>query len=524
LRFNRLRAGIRLLRNDRGAALVIVLGVLFALSLIALASFEAAESEKTIVGNKAKRTQAFLAAEAGMARADYVLSQNPYQTSADTLTGLINSDTLLPNARFRLAMDSTLPRRKVIALGFAGEAQSGIQVQYEHGRNRRSIWNNALFAGHGNDGRTLSGTLEIHGSVHVLGDGEPFVDANSNGVWDAGESYTDVNHDSSYDAPTDPDSLALDLSSGASYLSNNYAGLHGMFVPRLPALPTASYGGESVATLGAELRVDHGEVALSGGADIGQANSPGGSPAHKETFDATFVSDGYAGDPNASVYSDNGHANPYDFADNPPDMPDLDAQYTDPFGTNYPSYMAYLKANALVVSDSLVLRLGTPIPLMSSGHGSLYMDAAGNIQASGIIYVEGDFKIADGPGDFLYDGRFTIVSEGDMVLDEDLMSKQTFATNDVAGLISHGDIRIGTVTNEDPEFNAAIFAQEEIHVITRTAHVAGAMVSNHVRADYPLQIYEVPALAENLPPGMPGTKGIPPVAWRKVPRSWVELE
>jgi hypothetical protein len=517
--------GIKRLRGDRGAALVIVLGVLFALSLLSLASFEASENEKTIVGNKARRTQAFLAAEAGMARADFVLSQNPLQTSADTLTSLINADTLLPNAHFRLAMDSTLPRRKVIALGFAGDGQSGIQVQYEHGRNRRSIWNNALFAGHGKDGRILSGTLEIHGSVHILGDGEPFVDANANGVWDSGETYTDVNHDSSYAPPIDPDSVALDLSSGASYLSNNYGALHGMFAPRLPPLPVTTYGGETVETLGAELRVANGKVKLSGAGDIGQANTTGGSPATKETFDAVYASDGYVGAaPDLSIHSDNGHANPYDFDASPPAMPDLDAQYTDEYGTNYPSYMAYLKAHALVVPDSLVFQLGTAIPLMSSGHGSLSLDAAGNVQATGIIYVEGDFKTADGPGDFYYDGRFTIVSEGDMLLDEDLMSKDAFATNDVAGLISHGEIRIGTVTNEDPEFNAAIFAQEEIRVLTRTTHVAGAIVTNAVRADYPLQIYEVPALADNLPPGLPGTKGIPPVAWRMVPRSWVELQ
>jgi hypothetical protein len=37
-------------------------------------------------------------------------------------------------------------------------------------------------------------------------------------------------------------------------------------------------------------------------------------------------------------------------------------------------------------------------------------------------------------------------------------------------------------------------------------------------------IFQVPALARNLPPSMPGAADVDAFAWRRVPRSWVELK
>ena len=513
------------LRSERGAALVVVLGVLFALSLLSLAAVQTTENEMTIVGNKARRTQAFLAAEGGMARAQYIFRQNPLTTAADSLLDLMNADTVLGMSHFRLAMDSTLPRRRVIALGYSAEGQSGIQVLYEHGANRDNIWNNAIFTGHGNDGHTIVGPAEIHGSAHFLGGGETYVDANLNGVWDFGEPYQDANHDGAYDPPIHPDSSALDLTSAGNYLRNDYSGMIGTLASRVPALETTVYGTETVNTLSAELRVQHGRVALLGSDNVGAENSIGGVPAVKETYDAVYVTDGYSGDsPSGSVHSDNGYGSPYDLSRDPPEMPNLDDPFTDSFGNNHPTYMAYLKANALVVSDSLRIELGTSIPLMSSGFGSLSVDAAGNIDGSGIIYVEGNFTVADGPGDFYYDGRFTIVAEGDVILDEDLLSKGEFGTNDALGVVTPGSVRIGTVTNDEPELMMALFAQESVRVETRRTHVAGTIVSNHIQLDTTLESFQVPALTDNMPPGMPGTLAKPARAWRQVPRSWVEFD
>ena len=63
--------------------------------------------------------------------------------------------------------------------------------------------------------------------------------------------------------------------------------------------------------------------------------------------------------------------------DQTPEMPNLDLPYTDEFGVNYPSYMDYLRANALVISGNLELEYGQPVPLQASGNGSISMDSTG---------------------------------------------------------------------------------------------------------------------------------------------------
>jgi len=70
----------------------------------------------------------------------------------------------------------------------------------------------------------------------------------------------------------------------------------------------------------------------------------------------------------------------------------------------------------------------------------------------------------------------------------------------------------------------ALFAQEGVRVETKRTHVAGTIVSNHIQLDSTLESFQVPALTDNMPPGMPGTFAKPAKAWRQVPRSWVELD
>jgi len=509
------------LRSRRGAALIIVLSVLLALSLLALASVGTTHTELSITGSSTRRTQSLLAAEAGMARADFVLVSSPGITAAAPLLSAINSDTMLPNASFQVAMDSTLPRRKVISLGRAGDGLAGVQALYEYGINRRNPWNNAVFIGAGDNGRPILGELVVHGPVHLVGAGETFEDDNSNGVWDSGEAFADFNHDGSYDPPVSPDSVAWSLS-GTSAVLSHMAGMPGKIAPQMPAPEYVTFGSEALRTLHSELRVAHGQVQLEAGPQAGEANSTGGSPAYKETLDGVYVEDGFTGgSPSGSVHSDNGWANGYDLG-SAPEVPSLDAPYTDSYGVEHDSYMEYLRSRSLVLTGDLELRSGVSMPLQSSGFGSISMNSSGQILGSGIIYVEGDIRLLDF-GDLEYDGTFTLVSEGDVVIDEDLIPKDAFVTNDVIGILSHGEIRLGG-TSDQPEVAAALYAQERIHVLNASTFIAGATVSNQFRADQPTHVYFVPGLAENLPPGLPTPGGLPGRVWRQVPRSWVELE
>lgn len=505
---------------QRGAALITALTILLALSLLGIMTVERSDTEMTIAGNKSRKTQAFLAAEAGLARADFIMNSYPTVLQADSLMCLINSDSILPNASFCVMMDSALPRRRVISTGFSGSGEGGIQVIYEHRSNPRNIWSNAVFAGHGNDGLSIKGKVAVAGSMHVLGDGEPFTDANGNGLWDAGETYTDVNHDGAYDSPLTPASVALDMT-GSTTLRNSYASIPAVLTTRLPALPTVSFGGETIQSVSSELRVRHGNVSLSGNAKVGQPNVVGGTPAVKETFDAVYVNDGFSGGAAADgVSSDNGWESLYDLEGEPPVMPNLDLPYTDAQGNAYPSYMQYLRAHALIIAGDLNLKASQAIPLLSSGNGSLSMDGSGNLQASGVIYVEGNVNILSGQA-ILYDGRFTIVSSGNITIDADFLSKGTFAVDDVAGLVTPHRIQLGSNASLITVMGA-FFAQEEV-ASSKRADVAGSLVSNHFGATEIPNVYQVPALIDFLPPRLPGVTDAPIRVWHIVPRSWVEL-
>lgn len=501
--------------------MLIVLLILFALSLLALATIHTSDTDMTIAGNHTKRTQAFLAAEAGMARADYILSSNPDMTNRDSLTAQINDDTLLPNAHFRVSMGNTLPQRQVVATGVSNPGEAVIQVEYRHRLNPYNIWNNAIFAGHGQNGNSIGGNVGVHGSVHILGDGEPFTDSNGDGNWDIGEPYTDANHDGAYDPPLDPATAALDMT-GTATLSNNYSGLPAVLASRTPTLPTYDYQGESVQSIESELRVKNGNVILDGNAKVGQPNATGGSPAIKEQMDGVYVTDGFSGSSaSAGVFSDNGYTNGYDLGDLPVKMPNLDAPYTDSLGVTHASYMSYLRSNALVIPGNLTIQSGVAVAPIANAFGSVSVDALGNMTISGVVYVEGNVVVQGGSA-VKYDGRFTLVSEGDTHINTDFYSKDMFPTDDVAGVISYGRIELGTAGGAAQlNLQGAFFAQEEV-INGKQNNLTGSIVGNYFSMSQVPNIFQVPSLVDNLPPGMPGGEVYRRIWWR-VARSWVEL-
>lgn len=506
--------------DSRGAVLLITLAILLTLSVIALVSVKTSETEMSIAGNDVKRTQALLAAEAGIANTENIFRTYPKQINADTLMAWINAASSLPNTSFRVAMESGLPVRNVIALGKSQTAEAAVQVTYRYAANPYNIWNNAIFAGHGQDGVSIRGNTGVHGSVHILGNGEPYIDANGNGKWDAGEPYTDANRDGGYDRPMLPTEPALSLT-GTANISNNYNGLSATLASRLPPITTSTYAGETVQSLMAELRVQHGQVVLDGSANVGEPNVAGGSPAIKETMDATWVSDGYTGSAaTGSVFSDNGFEEAYDMEDRGVKMPNLDEPYTDPMGASYTTYMAYLKSKAVVVNGNLKIECGVMRSGISAGTNSLSIDALGNITANGTIYVTGNIEIV-GACPVKYDGRFTLVSEGDVLVDADFYSKGTFPTDDVAGVISHGKLLLGDKSSQ-LKLAGAIFAQQEV-ITNKQTQLAGTIVSNYFNMTQVPNIFQVPGLAGNLPPYMPGGDDVYAYAWLRVPKSWTEL-
>lgn len=387
-----------------------------------------------------------------------------------------------------------------------------------------SVWNNVIFAGDGVPPNTnlINGNVVIAGSVHLLGDHVTF-----------GSTVID----------------AVDLS-GTSIIRQNYGTLSSTFTDLVPAIPTRTYGGETVSTLNAIFRVKHGLVGTSGNSEIGQPNVAGGSPAVKETMDAVYVTDGYTGNHPGTVYSDNGTDNPYDLGDKVP-MPMLNNTWVDPYTgatTTNPStgsvytHMDYfdqqLVGSAGVYPTSITLAPSTskksnvfywnatthsstyPGSLPPSTQNYIYWDGVSQLYINGKISINGNLTLTT---DATYHGRAAILVHGNIdlgagnLMPESSTGHSSFPITNCAGFMATGDLKIGTTSQKS--YCGAFYAQGTITSEKQTTCM-GTFVSNWFNMGNQVpSIYQVPTLPQYLPYGMIGMRPI----WALSQVSWREL-
>lgn len=414
------------------------------------------------------------------------------------------------------------------------------------------VWNNVIFGGVGQSGKSINGNVVMRGSIHLLGDGETYTDVDGDGHWDAEEAYVDLPpFNGQYDAgevyvdsdgdghwdgtepyddvngngTRDPALTVTDIAeeiAGTANVGNNYSGMTAGLRSKLPGIPTGWWQGESVELLSSKLRVKHGKVNVSGSATVGDPDQSGGSPAVKETLNGVYVSDGWGGNQgSSSVYSDNGVGADYDLGDGIVSFPALTEAYTDAFGVSYPSYMDYLNANATVVAGPLNLAPGTAYSV-NGPKGSLSIDGAGNMTVSGIVYVTGNINLNRTGGSTLtYEGSGTLVSTGSVYVHCNVLPKTTFATVDRIGIIARRRIELATGGGDSQlTLAGAFYAQEKI-ISQKQSEIAGTVVASYFQMQNVPHLYQVPALTDNLPPGMPGGDPIYVVTINV--QSWREL-
>ena len=489
----------RILRNDEGSALLVAIMVMLMLTLIFVATITTSVTDIDIAKNQKERTSAFYVAEGGLQLAIGVLRDNFNQLDNDTLQDLINAASSLGGGSFTVLVAGTSPYKTLTSDGLNRDGEAIVQVTVKRKKTPLCIWDNIVFAGTGQAGGAIAGNVNLHGSVHILGD------------------------------DLDDGDVAMEMTGGGN-MHNNYTGITVALSSRLPSLDTTTFNGEVVSTLDAEARVKKGRVDISGSSNAGFPHVQGGSPSIKETLDGAYVTDGYGGNKGeSSVYSDNGASEGYDLGDEL-SLPDiLNEPYTDPSsGITYPTYMNYLNNNALVIDDDLTLEPGETVDPISNGFGSMSMDANGNLQISGIVYVTGDIDIEAGKAAMkhtpvIFDGKGTLVSEQDISLSTHVLSQGTFPTNDVLGFISAGDIGIGTGSGDAHlDIMGVFFASDQI-TNEKQNQLAGAMVSNYFEIKNVPDLFHVPSIVDNLPPGMPGGEMVDVYTYKVVKGTWREL-
>ncbi len=486
------------LKNQNGTALLVALIIMLMLTLIFAAAVTTSVTDVDIAKNQKERTLAFYTAEAGLQLAIGVLRTNYNESNNDTLEALINNNPILGEGSFSVGVTGTWPFKTLTSTGVNRDGESAVEVTVRRRRHPVNIWDNIVFAGTGQMGGVINGNVNLHGSVHILGD-----DLNDGDV-------------------------AMEMS-GSGNVWNNYTGITAALSSRLPPLDTTTFNGEVVRTLNSELRVKKGRVDISGTSNAGFPDVTGGSPSIKETLDGAYVTDGFGGNQgDRHVYSDNGTGEGYDVGDGI-HMPDLDGPYTDPnTGVTYPTYMNYLQNNALVISGDVTLKPGQTYPAVSNEFGSISMDASGNLQVSGIVYVTGSINIDAGQGGdrlmpVIFDGRGTLVSQQSVNVSTHLLSAGTFPTDDVLGFIAYDDVNIGAGPGDAQlKIMGAFFAKDMVNN-NKQNQLAGAMVSNYFMIDNVPDLFHVPSLIDNLPPGMPGGLTIYVYTYTIVSGTWREL-
>jgi len=494
------------LRNEKGIVLITSYLVITVLIILGSAFISRSISEMRTAERERDSIQAFNIAEGGLEQAIYKLKKDFENVSSPSwddgnIDGIVvGPDTTnfyffygpMPpqplgdgfyTVKLKNVVDATDPdgikdneiliesKGALDVDPITGDLVPPIRTIQVHAKMKNySPWNNAIFAGVGAGGSTINGHVDIRGSVHLLGTGLG-----------------------------DGDS-AIDMGGNAN-IGNNYQGIPSALEERIPELPTVIFNGETVQSLGAEVRIKNGLAGLSGSATIGEENSSGDS--YKETVDGVYITDGYTGNKgDVNVYSDNGTANAYDLGDTV-SFPSLSDPYLD-----YESYQEYLRDNALVISeDAQLSQLNNLTPASSfsytDGTNTIAIDGNGNLTISGIVYIDGgELKIKESGSNktITYSGKGTIFATGDVDIEVNLLTSgpDSFPSN-VLGIMTPGDIEFDEA---NIDVMGVFYAEGEIELKKQT-NIAGTIVSNYFDIGNQVpSIYQVPSLFDNLPSGI----------------------
>ena len=239
------------LKENEGSALLVALMVMLMLTLIFVAAITTSVTDIDIAKNQKERTSAFYVAEAGLQLAIGVLRDNFNQLDNDTLQDLINAASSLGGGSFTVLVAGTSPYKTLTSDGLNRDGEAIVQVTVKRKKTPLCIWDNIVFAGTGQAGGAIAGNVNLHGSVHILGD------------------------------DLDDGDVAMEMTGGGN-IHNNYTGITVALSSRLPSLDTTTFNGEVVSTLDAEARVKKGRVDISGSSNAGFPHVQGGSPSIKE--------------------------------------------------------------------------------------------------------------------------------------------------------------------------------------------------------------------------------------------------
>ena len=535
-------------RKNLGVTSVLVLLLMFVAltAMLALAGLSMTAVKRA--NNEAGNMQTFQVAQS-LLEYQTNLSYQASKSKGGNITGgtfYLNdlASTLTANATGYVTVVPTSDNTRAWVTSYATYGGKSRSVRMLIKTKDVSIWNNAIFAGTGAAGQSINGNVDIRGSVHILGEGEPYSDLNGNGKWDKAETYTDTNkngvwdpgepfvdanndgvwnsaepyNDTNFNNMYDPPLTTTDLNTslgGTAHIGNNYLNMPASLLAMIPSAPTFN----GMQTLSAEVRAAHGKISISGSATVGDSSNP--NPGMKGKLDGTFVSDGWTGNQgSSSVFSDNGYGNSYDLGSlgmTFPIISGIGAQdYTDVNGTVWSNMQTYYNSQAMTIPVNSIT---------SSTAAFTYLDLKGNsisytpqvkvgnvivspptLTVTGIVKVVGNLAI-NGQSELRYAGKGTLYATQDVYIGNNLLPKSglTFPTSTSLGIVAGRNMGLATGNGDSQLSMAGAFYAQGTITSAKQNQIAGTFVANYFDMGQNVpNIYQVPSLKDNLPPGMPG--------------------
>lgn len=566
---------IKILTSEKGAALIVSLIVLVVLTVFATLAITINIVEVKVSDNHKEANKALYGADSGIQHALAQLKTTTinWTTSSDNFTPQLAGATtsnpwvsFLSSGNYVVKIkddeDEAVPsnpsvdtNRRIYIRSESNTlfgAKKIIEALVEgYTSEDVSVWNNAIFSGSGEAGKMIKGKVIISGSVHLLGE-------NSSGVQTVGYADTAV------------DLEILELG-GKARIANNYDGLVAGLLDKIPDLTN------SQQSLNGVMRVKHGKVSLEGDSQIG---SPETSTPYKDTMDGVYITDGYS-NPNdvnqvfadkTGVYNDtippsvqsqikmpslSNEISPgvtYEnwLSTNSLHIPSLDIDFTTGAATTLSSNKAVIESTYPGTTVTANTSTGdftiTRTDNNGNQHSLSWTNSSKTMRVKGVVTVDGNLDLGDGRqtgGDITYitdptsiNGTTTLGSTifansnmtggtGNIRVHNSVLpnGSKGFATpaGETLGFVAKDKIEIALKdSDKDLTAAAAFFAENKI-ISAKKNDIAGTFVSNYIdMGQNSPTIFQVPALANNLPPGLPGsTKTVIPkppkiISWREV--------
>ena len=485
-------------KNEKGMVLATGLMFMAIIAIVGTTAVIVTTTDLKIGSNYRENVQAFYIAEAGLARGeaellndlntDFDLANGSYVTTSGTIALAYNAanfnNNLFTDIPFgegfytiQLKNYPTSPENKstiwVRSIG-TGPNSSTVTLECYLSAENISPWNNAIFAGGGGGTVSITGNVIIAGSIHILGDGL----------------------------------LATDtvFNNQTGDCRNTNVGMDGTLAAKID--------GGTTSDLNAKFRVKNGLVDMTlGSAGIGSLTSPfkGIYVTDGDDAGADGVNDDIIGGDNAgagqNLYADKGASSveAYDLGDYPITLPAINI--TD------------MNAHSLDFGGPLTLST-TDISTQSGTFGGVYCSISFNAATKELTIV-GIIKATslNISADITYTGRGTIYTTGTATVDGDVLpiAAASYPTTNVFGVVSTGDMTLGG--SSQILLTGAYYSAGEISTNMQTELAGTIVCKNFDITNQVPSIWQVPSLAANLSPGMPGSAAI----WVFTDRTWREM-